>query len=143
MSNRHVFRMVSQTSKVSSLLATCAIRGNRRCGTTGVRKDFKNWSSTSPKASVTILSVNGAGPSLEEDLNRNGNLESNGEVGDLIGNWSKGKSWPSSRHWKPLMSRELIKYYKHRHLPLESPSTVREGMLNRRVHQDCPPRGEP
>ena len=60
MSNRHVFRMMSQTSKVSSLLVTWAIRGNRRCGTIRVRKDFKNWSSTSLKASVTILSVSGA-----------------------------------------------------------------------------------
>ncbi len=86
MSNRDVFRMVSQTSNVSSLLVTCAMRGNRRCGTTGVCKDFKNNSSTSPKASVTILSVNGAVPPLGEDLNKNGNLESNGEVGDLTGN---------------------------------------------------------
>jgi len=86
MSNRHVIRMVSQTSKVSSLVAAWEIRGNSRCGTTGVRKDFKNRSSTSPKASVTILSVNGAVPSLGEDLNRNGNLESSGEVGDLTGN---------------------------------------------------------
>lgn len=98
MSNRDVFRMTSQTSNVSSLLVTWAIRGNRRCGTTGVRKDFKNRSSNSPKASVTILSVNGIVPSFEEGLNRNGNLESSGEVGDLTGNWSKGKSWPSSRH---------------------------------------------
>lgn len=64
----------------------------------GVRRDFKNRRSTSPKASVTILSVDGIRVSPGEDLRRNGNLENSGEVGDLIGNWSKGKSWPSSRH---------------------------------------------
>jgi len=62
------------------------------------RRDFKNRSSTSPKASVTILSVNGAEALSGGDLRRNGNLENSGEVGDLIGNWSKGKSWPSSRY---------------------------------------------